>query len=94
MTLENVLLLHAYKYLPLRPSTHVVDKVENGSPGIAMIRVASGAYFDLHPQCDFQSYIHGHKYGHYMLIDARYTSHGKQGRVFMVRENIKIFMFV
>ena len=35
-----------------------------------------------------------HKYAHFMFIDARYTSQGKQGRVFMVRENIKIFTFV
>ena len=35
-----------------------------------------------------------HKYGHCMFIDAIYTSHGKQGRVFMVRENTKKFTFV
>ena len=35
-----------------------------------------------------------HKYAHYMFIDARYTSQGKQGRVFMVREYITFFTFV
>ena len=34
-----------------------------------------------------------HRYAHDMFIDARYTSHGKEERVFMVRENI-IFTFV
>ena len=35
-----------------------------------------------------------HEYAHNMFIDARYTSQGKQGRVSMVKENIKIFTFV
>ena len=34
-----------------------------------------------------------HEYAH-MFIDAGYTSQGKQGRVSMVNENIKIFTLV
>ena len=33
------------------------------------------------------------KYAHYMFIDARHTSQDRQGRVFMVTENITIFTF-
>ena len=35
-----------------------------------------------------------HEYAHNMFIDARYTSQGKQGRVSIVKENIKIFTLV
>ena len=48
----DVRLMHAQKYLPLRPNTYAVEDSSPGTNG-------SEADFDLHPQCVFQSYTHG-----------------------------------